>query len=350
MLDSRSAPFEAGDWVEVRSKEEILSTLDERGCLDGMPFMPEMLKYCGKRFQVSKRAHKTCDYKARGRRLKDCIHLENLRCDGSAHGGCDAACLTFWKTAWVKSVEGPVEASDNGSENPNSGLSEEELHATTRTRDDDAYVCQATELPNASQPLKWWEPSQYVEDYRSGNVGPWRLIRDPLYFLYCKLARKCFIGPILQGINNRFSFLFGGIPYPMARGNIPEGEPTPPATLNLQPGEWVRVKSFEEIRDTINKANKNKGLYFDKEQVPYCGGTYRVRHRVERIIDESTGQMIEMQKPSVILEGVVCPSRFSSRSRLFCPRSIYSMWREIWLERTEPPRDVVDEASIEKGE
>jgi hypothetical protein len=41
-----------GDWVEVRSKEEILATLDSNGWLDGMPFMPEMLQYCGRKFQV----------------------------------------------------------------------------------------------------------------------------------------------------------------------------------------------------------------------------------------------------------------------------------------------------------
>ena len=49
------------DWVEVRSKAEILSTLDENGRLEGLPFMPQMFQYCGQRIQVYKRAHKTCD-------------------------------------------------------------------------------------------------------------------------------------------------------------------------------------------------------------------------------------------------------------------------------------------------
>ena len=53
--------WRAGDWVEVRTKEEILRTLDKKGQLDGLPFMPQMFNYCGKRFQVYKRAHKTCD-------------------------------------------------------------------------------------------------------------------------------------------------------------------------------------------------------------------------------------------------------------------------------------------------
>ena len=51
-----------GDWVEVRTKEEILKTLDSNGCVDAMPFMPEMLAFCGQRFRVFKIAHKTCDY------------------------------------------------------------------------------------------------------------------------------------------------------------------------------------------------------------------------------------------------------------------------------------------------
>ena len=41
----------ANEWVEVRSKQEILQTLDENGRLDGMPFMPQMFQYCGKRFR-----------------------------------------------------------------------------------------------------------------------------------------------------------------------------------------------------------------------------------------------------------------------------------------------------------
>ena len=51
----------AGKWVEVRSSDEILATLDSDGSLDALPFMPELLRYCGKRFRVYKVAHKSCD-------------------------------------------------------------------------------------------------------------------------------------------------------------------------------------------------------------------------------------------------------------------------------------------------
>src|SRR5215470_16895083 len=92
-----------GDWVKIRSKEEILRTLDREGRLQGMPFMPEMFAFCGQEHQVYKVAHKSCDYSAlpfRTRRLRNTLHLAT-RCNGSAHGGCQAGCLLFWKEDWL---------------------------------------------------------------------------------------------------------------------------------------------------------------------------------------------------------------------------------------------------------
>ena len=96
----------------------------------------------------------------------------------------------------------------------------------------------------------------------------------------------------------------------------------------------MRVKPHKEILKTLNIRNRNRGLYFDAEEVPYCGKTFRVLKRVNRIINEKTGRMLEMQTPCVILDSVICQSRYSE-CRLFCPRSIYAYWREIWLERVE---------------
>src|SRR5208282_5334612 len=104
-MKSKSSKLRAGDWVEVRSKEEILRTLDQDGRLDGMPFMPEMFEFCGKKFQVYKRAHKTCDPDFNSRRIENAVHLET-RCSGSAHGGCQAGCLIYWKEAWLNSANG----------------------------------------------------------------------------------------------------------------------------------------------------------------------------------------------------------------------------------------------------
>jgi len=47
---------ESGRMVRVRSKEEILATLDKNGRYDELPFMPQMLQYCGQKLRVARRA------------------------------------------------------------------------------------------------------------------------------------------------------------------------------------------------------------------------------------------------------------------------------------------------------
>jgi hypothetical protein len=56
-----STALRVGDLVEVRSAQEILATLDQNGELENLPFMPEMLQFCGQRLTVHKVAHKLCD-------------------------------------------------------------------------------------------------------------------------------------------------------------------------------------------------------------------------------------------------------------------------------------------------
>ncbi len=73
---------------------------------------------------------------------------------------------------------------------------------------------------------------------------------------------------------------------------------------------------------------------WDAEFVPYCGGTYKVLRRVNKMIEEKHGRMVEMKNPCIILQDVVCKARYSD-CRMFCPRQIYPYWREIWLERVE---------------
>jgi hypothetical protein len=94
----------------------------------------------------------------------------------------------------------------------------------------------------------------------------------------------------------------------------------------------VRVKPYKEILATLNTEGKNHGLSFDAEMAPYCGGIHRVKTRVSRFIDEKTGKLVSLKSVAVILEGATCQARYS-QCRMFCPRSIYSWWREIWLER-----------------
>jgi len=334
----------AGDCVEVRSKEEILASLDEDGAIDRLPFMPEMLEHCGKRFRVDKRADKTCDtidYRG-SRRMYDTVHLQGARCNGAAHGGCQAGCLMFWREAWLKRVDqgemdlgGASTGTDAGHLSVRSTTEWQTLERLARQpgESDDGvtrYRCQATELLRASSPMPWWDVRQYWRDVRSGNVRLGAVVRAGLFRLYCKLLEVGGYRALIRSYN-RLQGWRGGTPYPYVSGTL---DVTPRATLDLQPGELVRVKSQEEILNTVNKRNRNQGLSFDPEMVRYCSGVHRVLARVERIIDERTGKMLEMKRDCIILEGVYCRAEYSN-NRLFCPRSLYPFWREIWLQRVE---------------
>jgi hypothetical protein len=337
-----------GDLVQVRTKEEILATLDKNGRLEGLPFMPQMFKYCGQRFKVSARAHKTCDVIAgEGRRLEDGIHLD-LRCDGKAYGGCQMACLIFWKQAWVRRVvtDGLSEDASNAVDvgEPSSAAtvasdcSEEDVWRATGTKDpasgEMTYFCQATRVPYFTKPLAWWDIRQYVEDYTSGNVSLGRLFRGSLYQLYnhATQAWRHKVGRPSRWAYDLVQRAIGGVPFPNKPGRLPPGQPAPIAELNLHPGELVRIKSHNDILATITGGGMNRGLLFDKEMVPFCGKTFRVKARITIFVDERTGKLKSMKTPAVMLEGVWCQSRFSNK-KMFCPRAIPSWWREIWLER-----------------
>jgi hypothetical protein len=323
----------AGEWVEVRSEAEILSTLDREGKLDSLPFMPEMLKYCGRRFQVFKRADKTCDtIESTGlRRMHDTVHLAELRCDGQMHDGCQAGCLLFWKEAWLRkpgdgqsararaAAAGSDQVRDSGSDR----CTAETLAAATRAVNEageTTYTCQATELRAATSALPWWQVDQYLRDVRSGNATVAQVVRGILIGAFNRtqsLLRR-FVPPRL---------LFrGGLKYPFIQGVLTQ---TPKEVLDLEPGDVVEIKSKEEIVATLDINNRNRGLLFDREEVKYCGRRARVLRRVNRLIDEKTRRMVNIGSDSVILEGVYCCGDFN-RS---CPRGIYSFWREIWLRK-----------------
>jgi hypothetical protein len=103
--------------------------------------------------------------------------------------------------------------------------------------------------------------------------------------------------------------------------------------LNLQAGEKVRVKSLEEIRKTLNKDNKLMGLSFFAPMEKFCGGTYTVHKRVERIFNERKWRMSKI-KSVVLLEGVFCDG-VGGIEKMWdgCDRSCYLWWKEAWLER-----------------
>jgi hypothetical protein len=339
--------FRTGDLVEVRSKVEILSTLDEHGCRDGLPFMPEMLQYCGGRFRVSAVAHKTCDMVGEpgtGRRIQSTVHLAGLRCDGLAHDGCQAECNLFWKDDWIKSVDvhgnSPISLDVQTKGKP-LGCTEAQLLNNTRqftnvAADNQRYFCQATQMYIATQALAWWDVRQYVFDVITGNRTARRVLRVLFLAALRRLLDHTPIGyRIVKSFNDWMHLWLSGRPSPTSHPMVPDGMETPTGRHDFRPGDYVRIKSQTEIEKTLNQRNRNRGLTFDSEEMaPYCGRVVKVRKAVTKIIEEPTGKMLNMKQPCIMLEGVVCNSEYARR-RLNCPRAIPSYWREIWVERIQ---------------
>ncbi|WP_228521830.1 hypothetical protein [Nocardioides islandensis] len=334
-----------GDVVQVRPPEEILSGLDDRGERESMPFMPEMLKFAGRRFVVESISHKTCDtVNWTGiRKVENTVHLSGVRCDGSAHGGCQAGCLIFWKTDWLTRVSGTGEVEPDSVANAEvaapaegpapTGCTAERLQEVAHgaCRDDvtpsdgPVYSCQATELPRfVGAEIPRWNLRQYADDVQYGNASSRSVLWGILVGLF-NLGQTASSKLLPRWLRVR-----AGVKYPFI---VPSAERMAAANLGLEAGDWVRVRSAEEIGKTLDKNYRNRGLYFDREMLKYCGRTVQVLRRVDHIIEEPTGLMITMKTPSVILAGGICAADYH-RS---CPRAIYAYWRESWLERVPAP-------------
>jgi hypothetical protein len=302
--------FLAGDVVEIRSLEEIEATLDERGCLGGLPFQAEMARLCGRRGRVFRSIDKIYDYGRTRlmRRLGGCVLVSGLRCDGSEHGSCQALCYMVWKAEWLRRPgdrSAPARAASGGHIAP-PRVSERAADGTVRER----FLCQFTELHWASAPMGTWEIGKELRPLVAGNVTlrTWIVGLTTRFF---NLAQR-----LRQGTG------FPHPPTPVAGASAIEAVP-------LAPGDTVVVRSHAEIASTLNAKSKHRGLWFDRDQIKHCGTTRKVLARVDRIIDDAHGQMLQMKTPCILLEGV----DYSGEVLNFNAQHDLFFWREVWLEK-----------------
>ena len=299
-----------GDFVEIKSPGEILQTLDSDGTMDRLPFMPEMVDFCGKRFRVSKRVVKTCYYgTSSGMRkfpAEDVVLLEGLRCSGNAHDGCQKSCTIFWREAWLRKIDALIAISSSVDQESGSRL-RARLKTSTGPQ---TYFCQASEILNATKELSRWERfGKCFSDVRAGNTGIPEMAKHISIWLFWRV-RKVFLGTY-------------------ARGNQ---KSTPAESLNLRSGEWIDIKPLESITQTLDDKAHNRGLYFTPAMGGLCGEQHRVECRPEKIIVDGTGEMRHLRN-TVFLEGSLCGCSCVAFGG--CPRGEFAYWREIWLRRAQ---------------
>lgn len=97
----------AGDWVRVRSREEIEATLDRWNELKGCAFLEYMWQYCGttqRVLQVMERFLDERDYKVK--KVRGIVLLEGVLCRGTpVFGRCDRCCHLFWRVEWLEKID-----------------------------------------------------------------------------------------------------------------------------------------------------------------------------------------------------------------------------------------------------
>lgn len=300
-----------GDLVEVRTPQEISATLDANGTVDQVPFMREMVQFCGKRFRVSQKVVIVCSSGTktgsvlRTFRNGDIVLLEGLRCSGEDHDGCQKACTIFWRETWLRKVEGPEAQATIDT------AAATQLWEQLNTKASDTiYFCQASEILRATRSMgKVERYLKFLTDMRVGNCGPIEMARRIGIFLFWKLRRM----------------LFG----PYARG---KRSATPAEALNLKGGELVQVKPMGKIRETLDGTASNRGLWFSPNMRLLCGQKRRVEKRIEKLIVDGTGEMRSL-KNTVFLEDSHCSCAHIAFGG--CSRQEYVYWREVWLRRAE---------------
>ncbi len=304
----QTARLRPGDVVEVKAPDEILFTLDANGTLDHLPFMPEMVEFCGRQFRVSNRALKTCASSKtlstmRGFMADDVVLLDDLRCSGAAHDGCQKACRIFWREAWLRRVE---DRAGRSSPVTHSGRS---LGARLKTSTGpNTYFCQASEILKVTTDLSQWARfRKSISEVRAGNCGALEMAHRIGIWLWWRL-RRALLGEHARGSNKS----------------------TPAESLNVNPGDLIEVKPIDGIVETLNETGRNRGLSFTPDMRLLCGQQRRVERRLEKIIVDGTGEMRQVTN-TVYLEGAHCGCAHVAFGG--CTRGEFSYWREIWLRR-----------------
>lgn len=237
------------------------------------------------------------------RRMRNAVILDGATCDGKEQGGCHKTCLVLWKEAWLKRV-----GKNQRSGQFEVGISHSGVSQSGRAEPLNTFLCQSKSLMEATSPLPRWDLRRYLWDFTSGVYRPSEWFRT-----------------MLISVSLRVRILLG-----RSKRNIFEGglKRTPAASIGLQPGDIVKVRSREEIMRTLDHLGRNRGLEFSPEMEKYCGETFRVLKRLERMITDQ-GTMRQIAN-TVLLEGATCDGKAHGG----CPRNCHCLWREIWLERS----------------
>ena len=278
------------------------------------------------------------DLRRRRRRAPHAQHRPPRRtCAATAprHGGCQAACLLFWKEAWLERVESEDERRRPARARRRAGPAAARpcSPATTvaaRSNGAAVYRCQATEIPSASSPLRLRELDQYAGDVRNWGLG--KIVRGlviEVFNLWQRFSRRQL--PRRPADRRRAS-----VPVPQRHAAGEEGQDAVgearPAPRRPRPGQ----EQGGDRGHPRSRANTTAASASTPRWSATAVGRPASAAASTASSTSTRGEMIEINSDCIILEGVVCTSDYHR----FCPRGIYSVLaRDLARASRRPDRE-----------
>jgi hypothetical protein len=210
--------------------------------------------------------------------------------------------MVFWHKAWLRPASANDPAGHTKLDVPPDALTL--LNRATTVDGERRYRCQLTAIRNMGTPLNNGPIGELWHELRVGNLS-------------------------LIDIRAQFSFLWNRLilklckRLPLARNGTCN-----PDSLGLVPGDIVQVRDRAELLGTLDHDYRHRGLKLNLDMLRFAGKNFRVVAKIERFIDEDTGEMRNMKHPCVALQDVICGG-----GSYLCPRAQYWYWREVWLNR-----------------
>lgn len=165
--------------------------------------------------------------------------------------------------------------------------------------------CQLDGLPRMSEGLVKGDPLSLKNWIKRSLAKPWNYV-------------------VKKRLKRMSAALFGDTGVPTS-----VGKQAPALAVSLAAGDWVRVRSREEIEATLDRWHELRGCAFLENMWQYCGTTQRVLTSMQRFLDERDYQ-VKKCRGIVLLENIHCEG-----TPVFgrCDRRCYLFWREEWLEK-----------------
>jgi len=113
--------------------------------------------------------------------------------------------------------------------------------------------------------------------------------------------------------------------------SVHEYQPEGSSGVGLEIGDTVKVRSYPQIKSTLNDKGCFKGLSFQENMEKYCNNAYKVLKIPQYVLDQG-GMKINRCKDVVILSGLYCNGKGTVLEE-GCDRCCLHYWKTDWLRK-----------------